>query len=95
MLTKTLLRYVSRSPDALVKFISDLDSGIDSYLSENEQAVAKCNDLIVNVHKDTEDRIAAIRAEADKLVSGVEATIAGKQKAATVLTNLKSALPTA
>ena len=95
MLTSLFLRWVARNSDALVKFVTDLDAKLDTFLAEHDAAAAAFEQDIRNVRDDVQAKIDAIIAEGNEAVESIEAEAAKRAKAAKILLGVKSALPTA
>lgn len=84
MITNFLLAIVARSADSIVAFVQRLDTTLETFLAQHDDAVVELEHDIVTIREHADADIAAIRAE-----------IAERQRKAAVVAALKNSLPTA
>ena len=68
--------------NSLAKFIGNLETSIEAFLAKHDDVVIALKDEIIVIEEKAESEIAAVKA-----------AIAGKVKAANILSALKDALP--
>lgn len=94
MLKSFLFRWIARSSDSLVAFITTLDGELDKFLAKHDAEVAGFEQDIINAREEAEAEAKRIIDEAEDKVSGIVNTIEEKANAARILLNLKKSLPT-
>lgn len=94
MLNSLFFRWVARSSNSLVAFVTRLDATLDKFLEQNDAEVAKFEQKILDLRNEAEDEAKRIFDEAEKAVDSVTSEIEEKIKAAKILAGLKGSLPT-
>lgn len=94
MLQSLIFRWVARSSDSLVAFITRLDASLDKFLAANDADVAKFEQDIIDAREAAEAEAKRIIDEAEDAVKDIAASIEEKVKAAKILAGLKNSLPT-